>query len=208
MMVPFIGADVAYFGGDVGDAYDWGYGATAGMKLYPYEHVGVIMGVSYQQLRRRRGLHRRRGRLQRERRSLAALLIDPSGPGLNRPTGRHSCPAGDTPAQILIRSPFGSYSGRRETTHGIPRCRRCRPPRCRPSRYASSTVCSARGRRDPRRRPACGRTKRRARSPRACRRGSTISAWNISGAGSLTSTDTSRRCSGPSALRSSRPPCR
>jgi hypothetical protein len=50
MMVPFIGADIAYFGGDVGDAYDWGYGATVGLKLYPYEHVGVIMGLSYQQL--------------------------------------------------------------------------------------------------------------------------------------------------------------
>ena len=46
-MVPFIGADVAYIGGDLGDAYEWGYGATAGIKYYPYEHVGVLMGVSY-----------------------------------------------------------------------------------------------------------------------------------------------------------------
>jgi len=46
-MVPFIGADVAYISGDLGDAYEWGYGATAGIKYYPYEHVGVLMGVSY-----------------------------------------------------------------------------------------------------------------------------------------------------------------
>jgi hypothetical protein len=50
MMVPFIGVDVAYFSGDVGDAYDYGYGATVGLKMYPYDHVGVIMGLSYQQL--------------------------------------------------------------------------------------------------------------------------------------------------------------
>jgi hypothetical protein len=50
MMVPFIGVDVAYFSGDVGDAYDFGYGASAGLKLYPYEHAGIIMSVSYQQL--------------------------------------------------------------------------------------------------------------------------------------------------------------
>ncbi len=50
MMVPFIGVDLAYFSGDLGDAYDYGYGATVGLKLYPYEHAGIIMGVSYQQL--------------------------------------------------------------------------------------------------------------------------------------------------------------
>jgi hypothetical protein len=46
-MVPFLGVDVAYIGGDLGDAYEYGYGASAGIKFYPYEHVGVITGVSY-----------------------------------------------------------------------------------------------------------------------------------------------------------------
>lgn len=49
-MVPFIGADLAYIGGDLGDAYEYGYGASAGLKFYPYEHVGVLMGVKYQNL--------------------------------------------------------------------------------------------------------------------------------------------------------------
>lgn len=46
-MVPFLGLDVAYIGGDIGDIYEYGYGASAGIKLYPYEHVGVLMGISY-----------------------------------------------------------------------------------------------------------------------------------------------------------------
>jgi hypothetical protein len=50
LLVPFVGLDLAYFSGDVGDAYDFGYGASAGLKLYPYEHAGVIMSVSYQRL--------------------------------------------------------------------------------------------------------------------------------------------------------------
>lgn len=45
--VPFIGLDLAYIGGDIGDLYEYGYGASAGIKYYPYEHVGVLMGVSY-----------------------------------------------------------------------------------------------------------------------------------------------------------------
>ena len=49
-MVPFIGADVAYIGGDLGDAYDFGYGLSAGAKYYPYEHVGVILGIAWQNL--------------------------------------------------------------------------------------------------------------------------------------------------------------
>jgi hypothetical protein len=49
-MVPFIGIDVAYIGGDLGDVYEYGYGASAGLKFYPYEHAGVLMGVSYQNL--------------------------------------------------------------------------------------------------------------------------------------------------------------
>jgi hypothetical protein len=50
MMVPFIGVDLAYISGDLGDVYDFGYGATAGLKLYPYEHAGIVIGVSYQRL--------------------------------------------------------------------------------------------------------------------------------------------------------------
>ena len=46
-MVPYIGVDLAYMGGDLGDLYEYGYGASAGIKYYPYEHVGVLMGVSY-----------------------------------------------------------------------------------------------------------------------------------------------------------------
>jgi hypothetical protein len=49
-MVPFIGVDVAYIGGDLGDAYDFGYGVSAGAKYYPYEHVGVIIGIAWQNL--------------------------------------------------------------------------------------------------------------------------------------------------------------
>ncbi len=49
-MVPFIGADVAYIGGDLGDAYDFGYGVSAGAKYYPYEHVGLIIGIAWQNL--------------------------------------------------------------------------------------------------------------------------------------------------------------
>lgn len=46
-MVPFLGVDVAYIGGDIGDAYEYSYGATVGIKFYPYEHVGILTGVSY-----------------------------------------------------------------------------------------------------------------------------------------------------------------
>ena len=49
-MVPFVGVDVAYIGGDLGDAYDFGYGVSAGAKYYPYEHVGVIIGIAWQNL--------------------------------------------------------------------------------------------------------------------------------------------------------------
>lgn len=46
-MVPFVGVDVAYIGGDIGDVYEYSYGASAGIKFYPYEHVGIVTGVSY-----------------------------------------------------------------------------------------------------------------------------------------------------------------
>ena len=49
-LVPFVGVNVATIGGDLGDAYDFAYGLSAGLKFYPYEHVGIHCAVSYQQL--------------------------------------------------------------------------------------------------------------------------------------------------------------
>jgi hypothetical protein len=49
-IVPYVGVSVAYIGGDLGDAYDYSYGLSAGLKVYPYEHVGIVMGVGYQNL--------------------------------------------------------------------------------------------------------------------------------------------------------------
>lgn len=47
---PFIAAVVVGFGGDLGDVFDLGYGADLGVKAYPWEHAGVIFGVSYREL--------------------------------------------------------------------------------------------------------------------------------------------------------------
>lgn len=49
-LVPYLGIDVATIGGDLGDAYDLSYGASAGIKMYPYDHVGINFAVSYQKL--------------------------------------------------------------------------------------------------------------------------------------------------------------
>lgn len=46
-LVPYLGVDLVTLGGDAGDLYDLGYGVSAGLKLYPYEHVGVLMSISY-----------------------------------------------------------------------------------------------------------------------------------------------------------------
>lgn len=47
---PYIGINVASIGGDLGDAYDLGYGATAGLKLFPYENAGINISVAFQSL--------------------------------------------------------------------------------------------------------------------------------------------------------------
>lgn len=49
-LVPFIGVSVNYIAGDLGDFYDYSYGLSAGLKVYPYEHAGIVMGVGYQNL--------------------------------------------------------------------------------------------------------------------------------------------------------------
>jgi hypothetical protein len=49
-LVPFLGVSVAYIAGDLGDAYEYSYGVSAGLKVYPYEHAGIVMGVGYQNL--------------------------------------------------------------------------------------------------------------------------------------------------------------
>jgi hypothetical protein len=49
-LVPYLGVNVATIGGDLGDLYDIAYGLSGGLKLYPYEHVGIHCSVTYQQL--------------------------------------------------------------------------------------------------------------------------------------------------------------
>jgi len=49
-MVPYLGVGVDTIGGDLGDAYDLGYGVSAGLKMYPYENAGINIAVSYQKL--------------------------------------------------------------------------------------------------------------------------------------------------------------
>lgn len=47
---PFVGINFDWVGGDIGDVYDYGYGATIGYKIYPFEHAGFEVGVTYQEL--------------------------------------------------------------------------------------------------------------------------------------------------------------
>jgi len=49
-ILPFIGVGVATIGGDLGDAYDWGYDISAGLKIYPFQHAGFVFQVSYTEL--------------------------------------------------------------------------------------------------------------------------------------------------------------
>lgn len=49
-VTPYIGVNAAWIGGDLGDAFDLQYGASVGMKIYPFEHAGVSIGVTYQKL--------------------------------------------------------------------------------------------------------------------------------------------------------------
>jgi hypothetical protein len=46
-LAPFVGVSASVLGGDVGDLYDWEYDLLAGIKLYPFEHAGVVFEVSY-----------------------------------------------------------------------------------------------------------------------------------------------------------------
>lgn len=48
MVRPYVGVTAAAIGGDLGDAYDFSYGAEAGVKLYAFENAGVNFGVAYQ----------------------------------------------------------------------------------------------------------------------------------------------------------------
>lgn len=48
--VPFIGINANWIGGDLNDAYDYSYGVSAGVKVYPYEHAGLVFSVAYQRM--------------------------------------------------------------------------------------------------------------------------------------------------------------
>lgn len=50
ILTPYVGLSAAFIGGDVGDLYDFQYGVGAGLKIYPYEHAGISVGIAYQQL--------------------------------------------------------------------------------------------------------------------------------------------------------------
>ena len=47
---PFVSALVLGFGGDLGDAFDLGYGVELGIKAYPWPHGGMLFGVAYREL--------------------------------------------------------------------------------------------------------------------------------------------------------------
>ncbi len=44
---PFIGVNLYGMGGDIGDAYDYGYELELGMKMYPWEHGGFTVSATY-----------------------------------------------------------------------------------------------------------------------------------------------------------------
>ncbi|MCP3962598.1 MAG: outer membrane beta-barrel protein [bacterium] len=47
---PFLSTLIVGFGGDLDDVFDLGYGVEAGVKVYPWEHGGVLFGVTYREL--------------------------------------------------------------------------------------------------------------------------------------------------------------
>lgn len=49
-MTPYIGVGAAYLGGDLGDVFDFQYGASVGLKIYPFAHGGFNIGLAYQRL--------------------------------------------------------------------------------------------------------------------------------------------------------------
>lgn len=47
---PFLGVNFDILGGDIGDFYDFGYGVSVGLKIYPFQNAGFLVGVAYQEL--------------------------------------------------------------------------------------------------------------------------------------------------------------
>ena len=47
MCNPYLGAQVQGFSGDFGDYFNWSYGATAGVKIYPWSNGGFNFGARY-----------------------------------------------------------------------------------------------------------------------------------------------------------------
>jgi hypothetical protein len=46
-VAPYLGVHATVITGDLGDLYDYDYGAEAGVKLYPSTHAGAIVAVGY-----------------------------------------------------------------------------------------------------------------------------------------------------------------
>ena len=49
-ITPFFGAYGSVLGGDTGEVYNFEIGAEGGIKIYPFEHGGVVVSLSYSQL--------------------------------------------------------------------------------------------------------------------------------------------------------------
>ena len=49
-LTPFLGGQVTYIGGDLGNTYDFALGAFAGVKVYPFEHAGFQTGLRYDRI--------------------------------------------------------------------------------------------------------------------------------------------------------------
>lgn len=47
---PYLAVRFFTFEGDVGDIFDYSYGAEAGVKLYPWSHGGFIFGLGYRKM--------------------------------------------------------------------------------------------------------------------------------------------------------------
>ena len=47
---PYLAVQIVGFGGDRGDLFDIGYGAEAGLKVYPWAHAGALFGLNYREL--------------------------------------------------------------------------------------------------------------------------------------------------------------
>jgi hypothetical protein len=50
MITPYLGVNASFLGGDIGDVYDFQYGIEGGIKVYPFEHAGILVGVEWSQL--------------------------------------------------------------------------------------------------------------------------------------------------------------